>query len=288
MLARTIVPYNVTMPRRATASGARTRTAILETAADLASVDGLDGLTIGRLATELAMSKSGLFAHFGSKEELQLATIEEARQRYAREVIEPACAAGSGITRLHALCEAFLSYVERAVFPGGCFFASAMAEFDSKAPGPVRDRIAQCQDQWMATLERAAEEAQQRGELAADTDPRQLAFELEAALLSANWYFHLFSDATYLDRARRAVRARLASEATPMRPAPATPRPPKRVTSRPASPARPLKGFALEGIPVRRTLTMEALVILRLGLLTPADIRIFLALVRQHGHVTAI
>jgi len=215
MLARTIVPYNELMPRRATTSGARTRTAILETAADLASVDGLDGLSIGRLASELSMSKSGLFAHFGSKEELQLATIEEARQRYAREVIEPACAAGSGITRLHALCEAFLSYLQRAVFPGGCFFASAMAEFDSKAPGPVRDRIAQCQDQWMATLERAAEEAQQRGELAAGTDPRQLAFELEAALLSANWYYHLFNDATYFDRARRTVHARLASEATP-------------------------------------------------------------------------
>jgi len=101
------------MPRRATTNGARTRTAILQTAADLASVDGLDGLSIGRLATELAMSKSGLFAHFGSKEELQLATVEEARQRYAREVIEPARAAGSGITRLHALCEAFLSYLER-------------------------------------------------------------------------------------------------------------------------------------------------------------------------------
>ena len=203
------------MPRQATSNGARTRTAILQTAADLASVDGLDGLSIGRLATELAMSKSGLFAHFGSKEELQLATIEEARQRYAQEVIEPACAAGSGIARLHALCEAFLSYLERAVFPGGCFFASAMAEFDSKAPGPVRDRIAQCQEQWMSTLERAAEEGQQRGELRTGSDPQQLAFELEAALLSANWYYHLFNDATYFDRARRTVRARLASEATP-------------------------------------------------------------------------
>jgi AcrR family transcriptional regulator len=214
-LARSFVLYNVPMPRRATTNGARTRTAILQTAADLASVDGLDGLSIGRLATELAMSKSGLFAHFGSKEELQLATVEEARQRYAREVIEPARAAGSGITRLHALCEAFLSYLERAVFPGGCFFASAMAEFDSKAPGPVRDRIAQCQDQWMDTLERAAQQAQERGELRTGGDPRQLAFELEAALLSANWYYHLFNDATYFDRARRAVRARLASEATP-------------------------------------------------------------------------
>src|SRR3984885_11841298 len=166
-LARSFVLYNVVMPPRATSHGARTRTAILRTAAGLASVDGLDGLSIGRLATELAMSKSGLFAHFGSKEELQLATIEEARQRYTREVIEPARAAGPGITRLHALCEAFLSYLERAVFPGGCFFASAMAEFDSKTPGPVRDRIAQCQDQWMGTLERAAQEGQERGELRA-------------------------------------------------------------------------------------------------------------------------
>ena len=135
-LARSFVLYNVVMPRRTTSHGARTREAILRTAADVASVDGLDGLSIGRLATELAMSKSGLFAHFGSKEELQLATIEEARQRYAREVIEPALAAGPASAALHALCESFLSYVERAVFPGGCFFASAMAEFDSKAPGP--------------------------------------------------------------------------------------------------------------------------------------------------------
>ena len=180
----------------------------------MASVDGLDGLSIGRLATELAMSKSGLFAHFGSKEELQLATIEEARKVYAQEVIEPSLDAGTGITRLYALCEAFLSYLERAVFPGGCFFASAMAEFDSKAPGPVRDRIAQCQEQWMNTLQRAAQQAQDQEELRVESDPRQLAFELEAALLSANWYFHLFNDATYLDLARRAVRARLASEAT--------------------------------------------------------------------------
>ena len=188
---------------------------ILRTAADLASVDGLEGLSIGRLATELGMSKSGLFAHFGSKEELQLATIEEARQRYAQEVIEPGRAAGSGFTRLSALCEAFLSYVERGVFPGGCFFASATAEFDSKAPGQVRDLIAHCQDQWMGTLEHAAEESRQRGELRAGSDPRQLAFELEAVLLSATSYYHLFSDATYLDRARRAVRARMASDATP-------------------------------------------------------------------------
>lgn len=188
--------------------------AILRTAADIASVDGLEGLSIGRLAGELAMSKSGLFAHFGSKESLQLATIEEARQRYVGEVIAPALAAGSGLKRLHALCESFLSYIERAVFPGGCFFAAAMAEFDAKAPGPVRDQIAECQQQWMVTLERAAGDARAKGELRADTDPRQLAFELEGALLSANWYFHLYGDATYIEHARRAVRTRLSNEAT--------------------------------------------------------------------------
>jgi AcrR family transcriptional regulator len=203
------------MTRRTTSHGAKTRSAILRTAADLASVDGLDGLTIGRLATDMAMSKSGLFAHFGSKEDLQLATIEDARQRYAEEVIAPALATRCGITRLYALCDSFLSYLERAVFPGGCFFAAAMAEYGGKAPGPVRDRIAQCQDQWMNTLERAARDARAQGELREDSDPRQLAFELEAALLSANWYFNLYTDATYLSRARSAVRARLASEATP-------------------------------------------------------------------------
>jgi AcrR family transcriptional regulator len=160
------------------------------------------------------MSKSGLFAHFGSKEDLQLATIDEARRRYIREVTTPALAAGPGIERLWALCESFLSYVERAVFPGGCFFASAMAEFDCKPAGPVRDAIAECQAEWMKTLERAGRAAGVHGELRADCDPSQLAFELEAALLAANWYVHLFSDATFLDRARRTVRARLASEAT--------------------------------------------------------------------------
>ncbi len=198
-----------------TSHGARTRQAILAAAADLATVDGLDGLSIGRLAGELSMSKSGLFAHFGSKQDLQLATIEEARQRYVREVIQPGLAAGPGILRLHALCESFLSYLERGVFPGGCFFASAMAEFDAKAPGPVRDRIAECQAQWMDTLEHAAASAQAARELHASTDPQQLAFELEAALLSANWYYHLYHDPAYLQRARRAVRDRLASQATP-------------------------------------------------------------------------
>ena len=202
------------MPRRSSKEGAKTRDAILRTAADVASVDGLQGLTIGKLGAELGMSKSGLFAHFGSKEGLQLATIEAARLRYVQEVLDPARGSPAGIARLQALCEAFLSYVERAVFPGGCFFAAAMAEFDSKAPSAVRDQIVECQEQWMGTLERIAAQAQANGELTSDADPKQLAFELEAALLSANWYFHLHADAGYFDRARRAIRTRLASEAT--------------------------------------------------------------------------
>jgi AcrR family transcriptional regulator len=200
---------------RNTSKGARTREDILRTAVDIASVDGLDGLSIGRLATQIGMSKSGLFAHFGSKESLQLATIEEARRRYVNEVIEPALSSGSGIVRLDALCQAFLSYIERDVFIGGCFFASAMAEFDAKGPSLVRDRIVECQEQWMATLERAAESARAKGELRAEGDSPQLAFELEGALLTANWYFHLFHDATNIERARHAVRTRLLSEATP-------------------------------------------------------------------------
>ncbi|MFD6063484.1 TetR family transcriptional regulator C-terminal domain-containing protein [Rhodococcus wratislaviensis] len=204
--------------KRNTTPGAKTRETVLHAAADVASIDGLDGLTIGHLASLTGMSKSGLFAHFGSKQDLQLATIEVARQRYVREVVTPALGSGPGMQRLTALCESFLSYVERGVFPGGCFFAAAMAEFDGKRPGPVRDAVAECQRQWMGTLAQAAREAQQSGELCTDTDPDQLAFELEGTLLAANSYFHLFADTRYLDRARLAVRTRLASgESTPER-----------------------------------------------------------------------
>jgi len=213
-IARSFVLYNERMSNRTTPKGARTRADILHTAVDIASVEGLDGLSIGRLASELGMSKSGLFAHFGSKESLQLAAIEEARLRYVKEVIEPALSSPLGITQLYALCTAFLSYIERSVFVGGCFFASAMAEFDAKGPSLVRDRIVECQEQWMMTLERAAEGARANGEFRVDSDSRQLAFELEGALLTANWYFHLFHDATNIDRARRAVRTRLSREAT--------------------------------------------------------------------------
>ena len=203
------------MSSRNTLGGARTRDAILQAAADVASVEGLEGLSIGHLAVEVGMSKSGLFAHFGSKEELQLATIEVARKRYVREVIAPAMKSDAGLAQLHALCESFLSYIERRVFPGGCFFAAAMAEFDAKTAGPVRARIAECQTMWMSSLEHAAEVAQHQRQLRSSVDPQQLAFQLEAAMLAANWYVLIFSDPAYLERARGSVQSLLAGDATP-------------------------------------------------------------------------
>ena len=124
--------------RRQRSDGLRSREAILREAARLATVEGIEGLSLGRLADAVGMSKSGLFAHFRSKEELQLATIETADAIFQAEVVNPALAAAPGIARLRALCEAFLDHLERGVFPGGCFFASVAAEIDTH-PGPVRD-----------------------------------------------------------------------------------------------------------------------------------------------------
>src|ERR687891_743618 len=115
-----------------TSAGNRTRDAILGRAMDLASLEGLEGLTIGRLATQLSMSKSGLFAHFGSKEDLQLATIETARTRFIDQVIRPAFEAEHGLPRLWNLCDSWIGHVEDEVFSGGCFFAAAASEFDGR------------------------------------------------------------------------------------------------------------------------------------------------------------
>lgn len=190
------------------AQGERTRQAILETAVDIASAEGLEGLTIGRLASELSMSKSGLFAHFGSKEDLQLATVEAARALFIREVIDPAFKAEHGISRLWKLCEIWLGYVQGGVMRGGCFFAAAAAEFDSR-PGLVRDRIAEIMKQWLAILRRAVVEAQESGQLDKAVDPSQLAFEFNALELGANWAFQLCDDRQAFTRAREAILERL-------------------------------------------------------------------------------
>lgn len=190
--------------------GERTRHSILDRAVDIASLEGLQGLTIGRLADELGMSKSGLFAHFGSKEDLQIATIEAASQRYINEIFTEALRAPRGYPRLLAICQAWLSYIRRAVFPGGCFFAAASFEFDSR-PGPVRDRVRQMMDDWMHALERSIRMAKDEGHLHDDVDPAQLAYELNSLFLGANFSYYLRDDQQSFERAERAVMARLDS-----------------------------------------------------------------------------
>lgn len=188
--------------------GERTRQSILDRAVDLASLEGLQGLTIGRLAEELGMSKSGLFAHFGSKEELQIATIDAAAHRYIAEIFSAALLEPRGYPRLIAICSSWLSYIRRGVFPGGCFFAAASFEFDSR-PGPVRDRVRQMMDDWMGALERAIRMAKDEGHLNADVDPAQLAFELNSLFFGANFAFYLRDDEHAIERAERAVKTRL-------------------------------------------------------------------------------
>ncbi len=188
--------------------GARTRHAILTHAARLASAEGLESVSLQRLADELGISKSGLFAHFGSKEELQLATVEEASRIFVREVLKPGLEPPRGAARVQALCDAFLSYVRRDVFPGGCFFQAAAAEFDSK-PGPVRDAIMERKRYWAGSLVRAVREAQQAGSLKAEIDPEQLGWELHCLLAGANDGHLDGRDAKAFGRARRAIEERL-------------------------------------------------------------------------------
>lgn len=197
-----------TPPARPLRKGQVTRRAVLRVAVDIASAEGLEGLTIGRLARELGMSKSGLFAHFGSKVELQLATVQEAGAVFLEEVIRPALAAPPGMARLWTLYNAWLSHVERRVFRGGCFFAAAGAEFDSR-PGPVRDLLVALSRQWLDGLADAARDAQRRGELDTVADPEQLAFEMNGCLLSTNWARELLGDEGAFTRARAAMRDRL-------------------------------------------------------------------------------
>ena len=197
--------------------GERTRKAILRAAVDIASVEGLEGVTIGRLASDLGMSKSGLFAHFGSKEELQIAAVGFAREIFIDRVMRPALARSAGMPRLMALCENWFDYAAGSVFPGGCFFMAASAEFDGR-PGPVRDRIAGTMSEWAGVLERAIKVAQEAGDLDPAVDPEQLAFELEAIMTGVNWSYQLFHKKKVVSRGRLAVKNRLQGLATPVDP----------------------------------------------------------------------
>jgi AcrR family transcriptional regulator len=178
-----------------TEKGTQTRAAILERAVDLASAEGLEGLTIGRLASELEMSKSGLFAHFGSKRELQLATIAAAAQRFRAAVVEPALGAPEGAERLRVMGERYLDQLHD--YSGGCFWAATSAEYDDR-PGPVRDAIAAALDAWIGELARQAK-------IAGVERPERFAFELYSLVMGANARYRLSGDERVFDYAREAL-----------------------------------------------------------------------------------
>lgn len=185
--------------------GARSRAAIMRRAVDVASVGGLDALSIGGLASEVSVSKSGVVALFGSKEQLELATIETARQIFIETVIHPALAVPGGIERVRALLDGWLNYSETRVFAGGCFFASAMVEFGAKT-GPVRDAVAASLEEWHEFVRRTLAKAIERGELAADASADQLTFEVTAILDGANAASLLLDSAEPYARARIALK----------------------------------------------------------------------------------
>lgn len=190
--------------RRRRSDGERTHAAILEAAARLASIEGLEGLTLGRLAAELDVSKSGLYAHFGSKEQLQLETIDTALELFGREVVARAHEAPEGMRRLEELMTAYFSYLERGVFPGGCFFATLLAEMDART-GPVHEKAVAIERAWLEEFTSYAAAAQRLGEIRPEVDLDDLVFELYACMELSNYHFVLFRDAAVLERGRRTV-----------------------------------------------------------------------------------
>ena len=195
-------------PRRSRADSERTRSAILRAAAALAAVDGLEGLSIGSVAAAVGMSKSGLHAHFGSKTDLQLATVAEAARIFAEEVVRPALAAPPGLAQLTAVCEAFFAHLERRTFPGGCFMASAALEMGTR-PGPVNELISEHQSAFGGLLRGFAATALAQGELPGSEDPDRLAFELNGIILTTDTNFVLHDDPAVLALARQIIRQRL-------------------------------------------------------------------------------
>ncbi|WP_327697952.1 TetR/AcrR family transcriptional regulator [Streptomyces sp. NBC_00459] len=195
------------------ARGDQTRQRILNHAMAIASQDGLEGLSIGRLATDLGVSKSGLFAHFGSKEELQTAVVTAACEVFGHEVIKPALRTAPGLPRLILLCEGWLNYSERRVFPGGCFFYATGAEFDAR-PGRIRDQLARVRRDWLQLCEQTVEDAQRLGQLDAGVEPAQLVFELDALAAAGNSAALLLDDPVAYDRSRTGIRSRLRDLAT--------------------------------------------------------------------------
>jgi AcrR family transcriptional regulator len=204
--------------------GEASRTAILLAAAKLATIKGLDGLSVGDLATEVGMSKSGLYAHFKSKEDLELATIETASDIFDREVLRPALAAPAGLQQLRALADSFLAHLERRVFPGGCFFAAVGMELDSR-PGLAHDRVVEVQQKWRSLLRQCFLDAQALAVIDPGADVEQAVFETQAMLFTANFLFVMTNDPTRLRQARTGVEHVLTRFAEPKKKRAPRPRP---------------------------------------------------------------
>jgi AcrR family transcriptional regulator len=200
---------DATPARKPREDGVRTRKAIVLEAVSLATVEGLEGLSIGGLAKALGISKSGLYAHFGSKQELQLATIDEAERIFNLEVIDRVDEVpGEGLPRLVALCDLYFEHLRRHTFPGGCFFASATLEMGTR-PGPVKERLRAFQQRLSGLILHHAQQAQELGQLPAGEDITLLVFDLNGIILAANANFVMTDDPAVLDMGRRAVRRRL-------------------------------------------------------------------------------
>jgi AcrR family transcriptional regulator len=188
---------------------AETRSEVTQAAVERASVEGLEGLTIGRLADEARMRKSSVFSLFGSKQELQLAALEGAVEQFTDEVWGPVAGERPGLPRLLALCDRWLAYHERGAMPGGCFLTTATVEYDAR-PGPLRDAVARTMQRWFGVLEREVATAIEAGDLPADTNQRDVAFQLNALAAAASYGFQLSRDPEVFAVARRSMRTALA------------------------------------------------------------------------------
>ncbi len=193
------------MPRRSAADVSDSRTSTVQAAVDLASVEGLEGITIGRLAGELKMSKSGLIGRFGDKEAMQRAVLAAAVERFTDAVWLPASGADPGLPRLEAIVEAWISHLRSGVFPGGCFVTTASVEYDAR-PGTLHDDVAAMVRRWLGVLEGEARHARQAGDLPADRDPADVAFELHSLASGGSVASRLLGDAAALGRTRAAMR----------------------------------------------------------------------------------
>jgi AcrR family transcriptional regulator len=189
------------------------RDAILSLAMDVASSEGLEGLTIGRLSKLAGMSKSGLFAHFGSKEDLQLATVDHAKRIFRERVWHRASEVEPGIVRLRHMLRCWTDYIEGCGLRGGCFFAASGAEFDGR-PGEVRDQLIRLIGSWIGYLEHETEAAMDLGHFDFQMNPERLTFELHAQVQEANLYRQLFGKEGAFDFARQSIDERLLSVAT--------------------------------------------------------------------------